>query len=54
LSKDDYQNLFGWQNLLNRRVKGATFDFLDEDSAVALLVRETLVAESWRTRKGSE
>ena len=54
LTKDDYQNLFGWQNLLNRRVKGATFDFFDEDSAVAQLVRETLIAESWRARKGSE
>ena len=54
LTKDDYQNLFRWQNLLNRRVKGATFDFFDEDSAVAQLVRETLVAESWRARKGSE
>lgn len=54
LTRDDYQNLVRWQNLLNRRVRGATFDFFDQDSTVARLVRETLVAESWRARGGSE
>lgn len=53
LATNDYQNLIRWQNLLNRRVKGATFDFYDEDSTVARLVRETLVAESWRAREGT-
>ena len=42
-------NLVRWQNLLNKRVKGDTFDFLDEGS-IARLVRETLVAESWKRR----
>ena len=34
LSRRDYDNLVRWQNVLNKRVKGATFDFLD-DGAVA-------------------
>lgn len=47
LSHADYENLVRWQNVLNKRVKGATFDFLD-DGVVAKLVRETIVAESWK------
>ena len=48
LSRADYNNLVRWQNLLNKRVKGQTFDFLDRDNTVARLVRETLIAESWK------
>ena len=47
LSEADYENLVRWQNVLNKRVKGSTFDFLDS-GVVASLVRETLVAESWK------
>ncbi len=47
LRTEDYQNLMRWQSILNTRVKGMTFDFLDEGK-VAKLVRETLIAESWR------
>jgi hypothetical protein len=47
LRRDDYDNLVRWQNVLNKRVKGATFDFLD-DGSVAKMVRETLVAEHWK------
>jgi hypothetical protein len=50
LKRDDYQDLIRWQNLLNKRVKGATFDFLGE-GAVAKLVRETLVMESWKRHR---
>jgi len=50
LSRDDYDNLIRWQNVLNKRVKGTTFDFLDEGT-VARLVRETLVAESWKRHR---
>lgn len=50
LSIVDYENLLRWQNVLNKRVKGATFDFLDGGS-VATLVRDTLVAESWKRRQ---
>ena len=50
LARSDYANLVRWQNLLNRRVKGLTFDFLDSGH-VAKLVRETLVTESWKRRK---
>jgi hypothetical protein len=50
LSYDDYDNLVRWQNVLNKRVKGATFDFLD-DGVVAQLVRETVVAESWKRQR---
>ena len=50
LGRSDYANLVRWQNLLNRRVKGLTFDFLDS-GRVARLVRETLVTESWKRRK---
>lgn len=49
LKRADYGNLVRWQNLLNRRVKGVTFDFLDGGN-VARLVRKTLVAESWKRR----
>jgi hypothetical protein len=47
LLRTDYANLLAWQNVLNKRVKGTTFDFLDGGN-VAKLVRETLIAESWR------
>lgn len=47
LTREEYDDLMSWQNLLNRRVKGTTFDFLD-DGVIAKLVRETLVAESWK------
>jgi hypothetical protein len=47
LTLDDYSNLLAWQNLLNKRVKGATFDFLGR-GLVPRLVRETLVGESWK------
>ena len=50
LSRDDYDNLLRWQNVLNKRVKGTTFDFLD-DGNVARLVRETLMTESWKRPK---
>jgi hypothetical protein len=50
LSRGDYDNLVRWQNVLNKRVKGATFDFLD-DGAVATLVRDTVVAESWKRHR---
>jgi hypothetical protein len=50
LTSSDYANLVRWQNLLNKRVKGLTFDFLDTGH-VARLVRETLVTESWKRRK---
>ena len=49
LQHADYANLVRWQNLLNRRVKGFTFDFLDGGN-IARLVRETLVTESWKRR----
>jgi hypothetical protein len=51
LTRLDYANLIRWQNVINRRVKGTTFDFLDKGK-VARLVRETLVAESWKPRRG--
>jgi hypothetical protein len=47
LREEDYDNLVRWQNVLNKRVKGATFDFLD-DGNIARMVRETLVGESWK------
>jgi hypothetical protein len=50
LQRADYDNLVRWQNLLNKRVKGSTFDFLD-DGTIAKLVRETLVAESWKRHR---
>jgi hypothetical protein len=50
LTRQDYANLLGWQNMLNKRVKGSTFDFLG-DGKVAHLVRETLIAESWKRRR---
>jgi hypothetical protein len=50
LTRDDYDNLIRWQNVINRRVKGTTFDFLD-GGTVARLVRETLVAESWKPQR---
>jgi hypothetical protein len=50
LVRDDYENLLRWQNVLNKRVKGTTFDFLD-DGNVARLVRETLVTESWKRQE---
>ncbi len=50
LTKDDYANLVRWQNVINRRVKGTTFDFLD-GGTVSRLVRETLALESWRARE---
>ena len=50
LRRSDYADLIRWQNLLNKRVKGATFDFLS-DGSVAKLVRETLVMESWKRHR---
>jgi hypothetical protein len=50
LSDPDYENLVRWQNMLNKRVTGATFDFLD-DGVVARLVRETVVGESWKRHR---
>ena len=50
LSRGDYDNLVRWQNVLNKRVKGATFDFLD-DGTVAKLVRDTVIAESWKRHR---
>ena len=50
LNSADYENLVRWQHLLNRRVKGLTFNFLDSGN-VASLVRKTLVAESWKRRR---
>lgn len=50
LTGADYDNLLRWQNVVNKRVKGATFDFLDTGT-VAALVRDTLVAESWKRRQ---
>jgi hypothetical protein len=47
LTRSDYDNLLAWQNVLNKRVKGTTFDFLDGGN-VARLVRETIITESWR------
>jgi hypothetical protein len=49
LTAGDYENLVRFQNMLNRRVKGATFDFLAGGN-VAQLVRETLVGETWKRR----
>ncbi len=51
LTRTDYTNLLGWQGLLNKRVRSATFDFLD-GGTVARLVRETLLAESWKPQGG--
>lgn len=50
LSRADYDNLVRWQNVVNKRVKGSTFDFLDE-GAVAKLVRDTVVTESWKRHR---
>ena len=50
LVQGDYENLLRWQNVLNKRVKGTTFDFLD-DGNVARLVRETLMGESWKRQE---
>lgn len=50
LRMDDYDNLVRWQNLLNKRVKGSTFDFLDVGT-IARLVRDTLIAESWKRHR---
>jgi len=50
LRMNDYENLVRWQNVLNKRVKGSTFDFLDEGT-VAKLVRETLITESWKRHR---
>lgn len=50
LNRNAYEDLIRWQNLLNKRVKGSTFDFLG-DGTVARLVRETLVMESWKRHK---
>ncbi len=50
LKRNDYQDLIRWQNLLNKRVKGSTFDFLGAGT-VAKLVRETLVMESWKRHR---
>jgi hypothetical protein len=49
LTAGDYDNLVRFQNMLNRRVKGTTFDFLG-DGNVAQLVRETLIGETWKRR----
>jgi hypothetical protein len=53
LKQGDYDNLVRWQNMLNKKVKGSTFDFLD-DGAVAKLVRETLIAESWKRHREAQ
>jgi hypothetical protein len=53
LSRSDYDNLLAWQNVLNKRVKGTTFDFLDSGN-IARLVRETIVGESWRPQAESK
>jgi hypothetical protein len=45
--------LLAWQNVLNKRVKGTTFDFLDSGN-IARLVRETIVGESWRPQAESK
>ena len=50
LRMNDYENLVRWQNVLNKRVKGSTFDFLD-GGTVGKLVRETLVTESWKRHR---
>jgi hypothetical protein len=50
LRQFDYDNLVRWQNMLNKKVKGSTFDFLDEGT-IARLVRETLIAESWKRHR---
>jgi hypothetical protein len=50
LARADYGNLLRWQNVMNKKVKGTTFDFLDEGT-VARMVRETLVAESWKPHR---
>lgn len=52
LQQSDFENLLRWQNLLNKRVKGTTFDFLSK-SVVSTLVRETLVAESWKRHRSA-
>lgn len=52
LVHEDYANLMRWQTLLNRRVRGTTFDFLD-DGNVARIVRETVVSESWKPHAGA-
>jgi hypothetical protein len=39
--------------MLNKKVKGSTFDFLD-GGAVAKLVRETLIAESWKRHREAQ
>jgi hypothetical protein len=51
LTADDYENLVRWQSVLNKRVKGDTFDFLGAGN-VARLARETLIAESWKRQRG--
>lgn len=51
LTRADCDNLLRWQSLLNKRVKGTTFDFLG-DSTVSRLVRETIVGESWKRQRG--
>jgi hypothetical protein len=53
LKQGDYDNLVRWQNMLNKKVKGSTFDFLD-DGAVAKLVRETLIVESWKRHREAQ
>lgn len=52
LTRTDCDNLLRWQNLINKRVKGTTFDFLG-NSTVSRLVRETIVAESWKRQRGA-
>jgi len=47
LSAADYDNLVRWQSLLNKRVKGSTFDFMGSGN-IPRIVRETLIAESWK------
>jgi hypothetical protein len=50
LGMSEYADLIRWQNVLNKRVKGTTFDFLN-GGTVAQLVRETLVMESWKRHR---
>lgn len=51
LTLEDYDNLMRWQGIVNKRVKSFTFDFL-ADATVPKLVRETLVEESWKRKRG--
>lgn len=53
LALEDYDNLMRWQGIMNKRVKSFTFDFL-ADATVPKLVRETLIEESWKGKRGGQ